>query len=188
MVVVGTQREEGNEVTTLVTRGTLEQLALLLAFGAVAFALMAAWRRRGVRPWRRPAIAGGVLAGLAAASLALGYTVAPNLPTAPVWARLASDPLPTTPERVAAGKATYQAKCSICHGPRGRGDGPAALTMVPRPLDLTVHVPLHADGEILHFVSEGIGGTQMPAWKEQLTETERWQLVRYLRELAAGRP
>lgn len=169
-------------------RGTLEQVAAILFIGTAAFALLAAYRywRRG--SWRRTAVAAGALATLAAASLAAAYTVAPNLPAAPLWTRFAVNPVPSAPEHVSAGRATFQTKCVICHGPRGRGDGPAALTMVPRPLDLTVHVPLHGDGEIFWFVSEGIGGTQMPAWKNDLTETERWQVVRYLRELAGGRP
>lgn len=172
----------------MITRGTIEQLATFLAIGAVVFGLMAAWRWRGAQPWRRPAMSGGILAGLALASLAYGYTAAPNLPTAPLWTRFAVNPVPATADQVAAGKGTFQAKCAVCHGQRGRGDGPAALTMIPRPFDLTVHVPLHSDGELFWFVSEGIGGTQMPAWKEQLGETERWQVIRYLQELAAGRP
>jgi mono/diheme cytochrome c family protein len=175
-------------VTPLVTRGTLEQVAAVLLVGAAVFALLAGWRASGRAFWRRPLISAGILAALAGVSLGLAYTVAPNLPTAPVWARFATSQVPATPDNVAAGRATFQSKCSICHGPRGRGDGPAALTMVPRPLDLTVHVRLHAEGEIFWFVSEGISGTQMPAWKEQLTETERWQVVRYLEQLAAGRP
>ena len=175
-------------MTPLITRGVLEQLATMLVIGAAVFGALAAWRAYKRDAWRRPAISGGVLAGLALACLAFGYTAAPNLPTAPVWARFATSPIPATPEHIAAGRATYQAKCAICHGQRGRGDGPAALTMVPRPLDLTVHVPLHADGEINWFVSEGIAGTQMPAWKDQLAEIERWQVIRYLQELAAGRP
>lgn len=169
-------------------RGTLEQLALVLFAGAVVFALIAAYRYGRRRAWRRPAIAGGLMAALAASSLVAGHTVVPNLPTAPLWTRFASNPVPATAEHVAAGRATFQAKCAVCHGQRGRGDGPAALTMVPRPFDLTIHVPLHADGEVLWFISEGIGGTGMPAWKRDLSETERWQVVRYLRELAAGRP
>jgi mono/diheme cytochrome c family protein len=186
VVVVGAQEREHAAVT--IYRGTLEQLAAILFVGAAVFALFAAYRYWRRDPWRRPLVAGGVLAVLAAGSLAAGYTVAPNLPTAPLWTRFAANPVPADPDQVTAGRTTFQTKCAVCHGQRGRGDGPAALTMVPRPLDLTVHVPLHSDGEIFWFVSEGIGGTQMPAWKNDLTEMERWQVVRYLRELAAGRP
>lgn len=172
-----------------VTRQGLEQIALLLVAGALVYGALALWRWRRGRPWRRASVSGGILAGLAALALAIGYTVAPNIPTPPVplTARFATSPVPDTPEAVGAGQRTYRARCAICHGTRGRGDGPAALTMSPRPVDLTLHVPQHAPGEVFYWISEGIPGTQMPAWKEQLSETERWQLVLFLEALAAGR-
>ena len=176
-------------MTFPVSRQGLEQLAILLLVGAAIFALTAAWRWRRRRMWRRQGTSAATLAGLAAVALGLGYTVAPNIPTPPVplTARFATNPVADSPTEVAGGRATYQAKCAICHGQRGRGDGPAALTMNPRPVDLTVHVPQHAQGEIFYWISEGVAGTQMPAWKDQLSETERWQVVRFLQALAAGR-
>lgn len=144
------------------------------------------WRRGGDR--RRPATSAAFLAGLALVSLGLGYTVAPNVPTPPVpfTARFAQNPTPDTPETIAAGRARYQANCAICHGPRGLGDGPAAFTLNPRPFNLQVHVPQHAPGEIHYWISEGVGSTAMPGWKDKLSETERWQIVRFLQALAAG--
>jgi len=44
------------------------------------------------------------------------------------------------------------------------------------------------DGSLFWKMSEGRG--PMPSWKDQLTETERWQLVIYIRKLgkdAAGK-
>lgn len=174
-------------MTILISRGTFEQLAEILVAGALLFGLVAAWRWRRRSPWRRTAISAGALTGLGALALIVGFTVAPNLPTAPLWTRLATNPVPDVPDQVAAGRTIYQTKCAICHGPRAHGDGPAALTMIPKPFDLTVHVPLHSEGEVFYFVSEGVPGTQMPAWKEQLSDTERWQVIRYLRDLADGR-
>ena len=174
-------------MTFLVTRGLLLQTALVLLIGALLFAGAAAWGRRRGAAWRRPAISAGVLGAIALVAVAAGYTIAPDLPTAPLWTRIVTNPVPDTPEQVAAGRTTYQARCSICHGARARGDGPAALTLNPRPFDLTVHVPLHPEGEIFYFVSEGIAGTAMPAWKEQLSETERWQVIRFLEALVGGR-
>ncbi len=174
-------------MTILITRGTFEQLAEILVGGALLFGLVAAWRWRRHAPWRRTAISAGALTGLGVLALIVGYTVAPNLPTAPLWTRFTTNPVPDVPDQVAAGRTIYQTKCAICHGPRAHGDGPAALTMIPKPFDLTVHVPLHSEGEIFYFVSNGVPGTQMPAWKEQLSETERWQVIRYLEDLAAGR-
>jgi mono/diheme cytochrome c family protein len=176
-------------VTFPITRQGLEQIAMALAAGAVLFVLLALWRRRRALPWRRAAVSAGALGGLVVVALVLAYTVAPNIPTPPVpiTARFAQDPRPDGPERVAAGAAIYQARCAICHGPRGRGDGPAAFTLRPRPVDLTVHVPQHPPGEVHYWISEGVAGTGMPAWRDQLSEDERWDVVRFLYALAEGR-
>ena len=37
---------------------------------------------------------------------------------------------------MADGKGTYDAMCSACHGTDGRGDGPAAAALEPKPPDL----------------------------------------------------
>lgn len=176
-------------MTFPVSRQGLEQIALLLAVGSAVFGLLALWRWRRGTVWRRPATSGGILVGLAATALALGYTLAPNIPTPPVplTARFASNPVPDTEAAVDAGRQTYQSKCAICHGPRARGDGPAALTLNPKPFDLIVHVPQHATGETFYWISEGVAGTGMPAWKDQLTEQERWEVIRFLQALASGR-
>lgn len=171
-----------------ISRQGFEQLAIALAVGVAVFALLALrrWRRGGA--WQREAIAGGAMAAIAAVALVVGYTVAPNIPTPPVpfTARFAQDPTPDTTETRLAGKTIFQARCAVCHGPQGRGDGPAALTLIPRPVNLQVHVPLHAPGEIAYWIAEGVPGTGMPPWKTQLSETERWQVIRYLQALAAG--
>ena len=111
----------------------------------------------------------------------------------PLTARFAQNPTPDTPETIDAGRTAYQAHCAICHGPLALGDGPAAFTLTPRPFNLQLHVPLHAPGEVYYWISSGVPGTGMPAWQDAknadgtpvLTETQRWQIVRYLEALAA---
>ena len=41
------------------------------------------------------------------------------------------------PEPPTAGALLYQRYCASCHGIDGRGDGPAAAALQPRPTDLT---------------------------------------------------
>ncbi len=38
----------------------------------------------------------------------------------------------------AAGKATYDTLCTTCHGPTGKGDGPAGVALTPAPRDFSV--------------------------------------------------
>ena len=175
--------------TLPISRQGFQDIALLLIAGIVIFGLRALrTRRRGEDP-RRQLISMGVLGGLVVLSYAISLTpLAPNIPTPPVplTARFNFNPTPNTPATVEAGRATYQANCAICHGPRGLGDGPAAFTLSPRPVNLQLHVPQHAEGEIDYWISEGVVGTGMPAWKEKLSDEERWQIVRFLQALASG--
>ena len=183
-------------MTFPISRQGLEQIALVLVLGVVLFTALALLRRRAGRDWRRQAVSGGILAGLAGAAMLTGYTVAPNIPTpsVPFTARFHNDPTPDTAETVARGKASYQVNCSICHGPEGKGDGPAAFTLVPRPVNLQLHVPQHAPGEVFYWIASGIPGTAMPAWqqidaqtgKPKLSEADIWSIIRYLQTLAAG--
>ena len=172
-----------------VSRQGMEQIAIVLAVGATLFGLFALLRWRRAGEWRRFAQSAGFLGALIVVSLGLGYTVAPNIPTPPVplTARFAQNPTPDTPATVAFGRVLYQANCVVCHGPQGLGDGPAAFTLVPRPFNLQIHVPQHAPGELFYWISEGVVSTPMPGWKDKLSDTERWEIIRFLQALAAGK-
>ena len=158
--------------------------------------MLAVVRWRGKDEYRRFAVSAGILAALAAVALILGYTIAPNIPTPPVplTARFVSNPTPDTPATVARGKAVYQVSCSICHGPQGKGDGAAAFTLIPHPVNLQLHVPQHAPGEVFYWISNGVPGTAMPAWQEtdastgkpKLSDEDRWSIIRYVQALARG--
>ncbi len=175
-------------MTFPISRQGLDQIAIALAIGAALFGLFALvrWRRDG--EWQRFAQSAGFLGVFVVVSLGIGYTIAPNIPTPPVplTARFAQNPTPDNPATVAAGRALYQVNCVVCHGAKGLGDGAAAQTLNPKPFNLQVHVPQHAPGELFYWVSEGIPFTAMPAWKDKLSETERWEIIRYLQALAAG--
>jgi len=96
------------------------------------------------------------------------------------------NPVPADQRSVESGKQLYMANCAVCHGNTGHGDGPGAAALNPKPLDLTVHVGLHPDAQLYDWVTNGIPRTSMPPWKTKLSDTQRWDLLNYLRTLSAG--
>ena len=102
------------------------------------------------------------------------------------YARL-RNPLPPSKDVITAGDALYRTNCAACHGDLGEGDGPAAAGMSPPPANLrwSMRRPVANDAYLMWTISEGGGqlGTAMPAFKDALTEADRWKLIRFLRTL-----
>jgi len=80
---------------------------------------------------------------------------------------------PQSPEaRLSHGKAVFARNCTACHGNEGRGDGPAAVMLDPRPRDFHIGkyrlvntsngVPTRDN--LIHTIRNGMAGTSMPAW------------------------
>ncbi|MFQ5848804.1 MAG: ethylbenzene dehydrogenase-related protein [Candidatus Methylomirabilales bacterium] len=97
---------------------------------------------------------------------------------------------PATEEMVQTGKKIYERRCFFCHGDEGDGNGPVADYLDPRPRDFTVGIfklrttasgELPTDEDLFRTVSRGIAGTAMPSWEPYLSETERWQVIYYIK-------
>ena len=84
---------------------------------------------------------------------------------------------------LARGAALYTANCAACHGADGRGNGPLAPSLNPRPADFVQHVNFHTDDVLFDFISKGIPGTAMQGWQGTLTETDRWHVLNYVQAL-----
>lgn len=84
-----------------------------------------------------------------------------------------------------SGRTTYQNHCVSCHGATGQGDGPQAISLPWQPANLTEHMVIgkHTDGQVFLWVQNGIPNSAMPAFGQDLSEEEIWQLVTYLRTL-----
>jgi mono/diheme cytochrome c family protein len=93
------------------------------------------------------------------------------------------DPVPPDERSLAIGLDVYTNDCETCHGESGHGDGPSGLRLVPRPADLRIHMApgVHTDGELFYWVSYGFPNSAMPAWKDLLTEDQRWSVINYAR-------
>ena len=113
------------------------------------------------------------------------YARAAITPPLPQDARTLKNPFAPDTASIARGQDIYQQQCASCHGLAGRGDGPLAATLRPRPADFRVHMAAgHTDGELFTWLSKGVPGTAMPPFESQLSETDRWHLVNYIRGFA----
>ena len=83
---------------------------------------------------------------------------------------------------IARGKKVYAANCASCHGPRGKGDGPAGQALKPKPADLATMAPQHPPGDLAWKIETGRGA--MPAWKASLKQNEIWDVVNFLQAMA----
>lgn len=82
------------------------------------------------------------------------------------------------------GRAYYAQLCVACHGATGTGDGEWAYRVTPLPADLTSpRVQGRSDAFLFSVISDGLVGTPMIGLKDRLSETQRWQIVTYLRHL-----
>ena len=120
-------------------------------------------------------------------------------PSAPEPKPRAAPAAPTEPTvaggtpGLAQGEALYKQFCSTCHGPEGKGNGPAAAGLPVKPAD-------HTDGRIMNKISDAElfkaikeGGpavgksTAMPPWGGSLKDDQIRAVVLYVRSLAKPR-
>ena len=85
---------------------------------------------------------------------------------------------------VARGAELFAINCSQCHGATGEGNGPVAPFLVNyKPSNLTSDiVQSKSDGSFFLTISNGLDG-KMPALNENLTVSERWDVVNFIRTL-----
>ena len=132
--------------------------------------------------------------GLVLAAAAAGATgLARQSVTNSAGAKL-DNPIAATPASLSAGKKAYDANCASCHGNMAQGAEKAGLVISiiteqggKQAPDLTDAHWDHgsSDGEIYTVIKRGVPPTMMAGWDGQLSDTDIWNVVNYLRALAA---
>ncbi|MEO6203251.1 MAG: cytochrome c, partial [Nitrospirales bacterium] len=63
------------------------------------------------------------------------------------------------------GRDLYRIHCLECHGAEGRGDGPRAALLAPRPGNLvSAATSIKTDEELLEILAKGVPRTAMSGW------------------------
>jgi len=91
------------------------------------------------------------------------------------------NPVHLTEKALARGKEVFQAQCLVCHGPKGKGDGPIIPKFPNPPSFSTKRVLALSDGAIFHVITRGSG--LMAPHALQVVPRDRWNVVHYVKQL-----
>ena len=92
------------------------------------------------------------------------------------------NPVAADEQSIAQGGKLYQIYCATCHGSTGKGDGLVGAKLLLKPYDLTAEqTKIRTDGFIWGYMT--FGGAIMPNYANDLTPTERWQIINYMRKV-----
>ena len=167
----------GSAAVSALVRYRNAAVAAMVRYGC-ANRLVGAVCTRAIPPGALPMlfmIASGLMS-LLSSPLSRANTLAFH--NAPSSVAILKSPLGDQSLAAQAGAGLYESYCAACHGRNAEGSG-----NVPA----LAHGPVQsaADGELFWFITNGSVSGAMPSWAS-LPEQQRWQLVAYLRALAAG--
>jgi mono/diheme cytochrome c family protein len=92
------------------------------------------------------------------------------------------NPIAPTQDSIAAGQKIYSKTCMMCHGKSGDADGPAVIELNIHPAKLSnPQLETESDGSLFWKITTG--RKPMPAYGKRLSETDRWNLVNYIRTI-----
>ena len=94
---------------------------------------------------------------------------------------------------VAGGRTLFGQHCVVCHGGKGKGDGPGAKGLkdewgndiVPADLSKGHHKSGDTPQDLYRTIALGLDGTPMAGFGEALEEVSIWSLVAYIESIEA---
>jgi mono/diheme cytochrome c family protein len=103
--------------------------------------------------------------------------------SAPAAEAQKKNPVAASESSLAAGRKTYSKTCAMCHGKTGDADGPAVIELNIHPAKLSdPKIATESDGSLFWKITTG--KKPMPTYGKRLSETDRWNLVNYVRTLS----
>ena len=99
-----------------------------------------------------------------------------------------ANPIEMSEDSVRAGRRIFGRFCRSCHGMRADGQGMTAPSG-SRPANLVDDQWDHGgtDGEIFRVIREGVPPAyDMDAWEGRITDDDIWNIINFLRDLAAN--
>lgn len=98
----------------------------------------------------------------------------------PVASAKIKSPIIADASAISSGKTLWGNNCKSCHGVKGLGDGPKAEKIDISCGDFSSkEFQALSDGALYYKTT--VGKKPMPSYKEKLSNTERWQLVAFMR-------
>lgn len=123
---------------------------------------------------------------ITATATSLAQTPAAAGPAAvPADAKKMKSAVMSSAASIEAGSQLFQKRCRFCHGNTGKGDSTMApKTMQPSNLTDTTWVRGSSEGEIFWVIQNGAPPKyDMKGLKGQISDTDTWNLVNYIRSL-----
>lgn len=96
--------------------------------------------------------------------------------------------LPAVPAHAQSAADLYGQRCAGCHGPKGKGDGPAGKFLTPKPSDFAVSLKGKADDWITKAIKGGgqaVGEAAVMPPSPDLTDDQIKALVDYVKQLGS---
>jgi mono/diheme cytochrome c family protein len=83
----------------------------------------------------------------------------------------------------------FQDHCAICHDENGSGKSEIGRNVYPKVPDMRLgDTQGLSDGALYFIIANGVRYTAMPAWADEHTPAEIWQMVSFIRKLPKATP
>ena len=120
---------------------------------------------------------------ITSALIALGEEQSKQKWSAPAAEAQKKNPVAANELSLAAGGKIFSKTCATCHGKTGDADGPAVIQLNIHPARLSdPKLATEPDGSLFWKITTG--KKPMPSYGKRISETDRWNLVNYVRTLS----